>query len=181
MSSEATARRDEPVAVSREQLPVHSGLVIEPFEKREAREFDEIAITARVLCEQGQVVIHLPTVLGVAAGVIDASASTRTLASAFVRHVRLGADDRRDAVSATLAVEIQHSVHVSVIGDAERGLTIASSRLHQFVQAGGPVQHGILRVDVKVGERIAHSGYSFPCDAERSRGVSSPRGAPVSF
>ena len=64
------------------------------------RELDEVAVALVALGQQREVVVELLAALGVAAGVVDPAAARRALAAGLVRHVRLGADDRLDALGA---------------------------------------------------------------------------------
>ncbi len=156
VAAEAAGGGDEPVVVLLEQLPVHPRLVVVTLEEREAGELDEVAIALVVLGQQREVVVELLAALGVATGVVDAATARRPLAPRLVRHVGLGADDGFHALVAALLEELEDAVHVAVVGDAERGLSVLHGLGHQFVEAGCAVEHGELGVDVQVGERIAH-------------------------
>ena len=93
----------------------------------------------------------------------------------FVGLIGLHADDRLDSLRLALLVEVEDPVHVAVVGHAEGGLAVLRCAGHQFVQSGCPVQHGELRVDMQVGERIAHGEAPFRSDADCSSGVSRDR------
>ena len=56
--------------------------------------------------------------------------------------------------------KFENTEHVAVIGDPERRLPIRHRLGHQLFETGRPVQHGVLGVDMKVGERIPHGGRS---------------------
>ena len=101
-------------------------------------------------------VVELVAAVGVAAGVVGPAAAGRALAAVVVGHVRLGADDRLDAVALALLVEVEDPVHVAVVGDAERRLAVGDRLGDQLVEPGRAVEHRELGVDVEVGERVAH-------------------------
>jgi hypothetical protein len=98
------------------------------------------------------VVVELLPAVGVAAGVVDAAPAGRALVPAVVGHVGLGAEDGLDALGPALPVEVQDAVHVAVVGDADRRLTVGHRRPHDLADAGRAVEHRVLGVDVEVGE-----------------------------
>ena len=71
-------------------------------------------------------------------------------------HVGLCADNRLNPAITALFVELKSSVHVAVIGDADRWLTISDCRRNKFVKARRPIKHRELGVDMQVGKRIGH-------------------------
>ena len=87
-------RRDEPVVVAFEQLPVDAGLVVVALQVGGGRELDEVAVALGRLGQQRQVVVELLAPLALAAGVVDAAPPDRALVARLRRHVGLGADDR---------------------------------------------------------------------------------------
>ena len=91
--------------------------------------------------------------LGVAAGVVDAAPAHRALVSRLERHVRLGADDGRDAARAARLVEVEDAVEIAVVGDAEGRLAIDDRSRDQLIDPRGAVEHRELRVGVQMGER----------------------------
>ena len=168
--AEAAGGGDQPVVVAPEQLPVHPRLVVVALHERQAGQLDEVAIALIGLGQQREVVVELLAALGVAAGVVDAAAPRRTLAAILVGHVRLGADDRLHALGAALLEELEHPVHVAVIGDAERRLAVGDGLGDEIVEARCAVQHRELGVDVEVGERIPHwrsTSLSWPLTGRR--------------
>jgi hypothetical protein len=65
------------------------------------------------------VVVELGAVISVSPGIIHTSTSTRwTFFSALEGHIGLGTDDRFDALVVAGFIEVEYSVHVSVVGDA---------------------------------------------------------------
>ncbi len=158
--AEATSGGDQPLGVLLEQLPVHSGLVVVALHERQARQLDQVLVAGLVLGQQGEVVVELLAALGVATGVVDPSAPRGTLAAVIMGHVRLGADDRLDALLVALLVEVQRSVHVAVIGHPDGRHPVGDRLGHHLVQPRRPVEHRELGVDVEVGEGIGHGSRS---------------------
>ncbi len=99
-------------------------------------------------------VVELLAAFGVAAGVVHATAARRSLEARLARHVRLHADDRLEVVVATGAVEVEDSVHVPVVGDADRGLTVCHCRVDDVGHSGRAIEHRELGVQVEVDERV---------------------------
>ena len=154
--TQAAGGGDEAVVVLLQQLPVHARLVVVALEEGQAGELDEVAIPLVGLGQQGEVVVELLATFRVATRVVDSATPRRPLVARLERHVRLGADDRLDTLLATLLEEVEHAVHVAVIGDAEGRLAILHRLGHQLVEACRTIEHRELGVDVQVGERVAH-------------------------
>ena len=152
VTAEAAGGRDEALVVPAEQLPVHPRLVVVALHEGQAGQLDQVAIALITLGEQREVVVQLLAALGVAAGVVDAATTRRALTAVLVGHVGLGADDRLDALGTTLLEELEHPVHVAVIGDTERRLAVGDGLGDEIIEARCAVQHRELRVDVEVGE-----------------------------
>jgi hypothetical protein len=152
-AAEAPGRGDEPLVVDLEQLPVHPRLVVIPLEVGGRRELDEVAVAGGRLRKQGQVVVKLVTASVVAACVVHAATPDGPLEPRVRRHVGLGADDRRDPLLAALLVEVEDAVHVAVVGDGERRLTVGDGRGHDVPDSGSAVEHRVLGVGVQVGKR----------------------------
>ncbi len=66
--------------------------------------------------------------------------------------VQLAADDGPQASLLGLGVELQRAVHRPVVGDSHGVHAVFFGLLNQVADADGTVEHGILRVDVQVGE-----------------------------
>ena len=77
--TEAPGGGDQALGVLLEQLPVDAGLVVVALHEGEARQLDEVLVAGLVLGQQREVVVELRAALGVAAGVVDATASGGTL------------------------------------------------------------------------------------------------------
>ena len=162
-----------PRAVAFQQLPVEPGLVVVALEVGGRGQLEEVLVPLGGLGQQGEVVVELLPSGDVPAGVVDLSLADRALVPRLGGHVGLGADDRVDPRLAAGGIEVEDAVHVPVIGDPERRLTVGCRRLDQVRDPGGAVQHREFGVGVQVCER--------PCGDQRlvpSSAISS-HGAPV--
>ena len=101
-------------------------------------------------------VVQLSTALGITSSVIKFSAPGWTLAAVFMGHVALGADDWFDALFHTFPNELEHARHIPVVSNTDSGLTVLHGLGNHFAQARSAVEHRVFRVNVKVGERVAH-------------------------
>jgi hypothetical protein len=158
LATEAPGRRDDPLVVVLEQLPVHLGLLVVALEVGPARELDEVAVAGERLRERGQVVVGLAPTLDLAAGVVDlAVAPGRSLRAVLVGLVELGPDDRDDAGVPGRLVHVEDAVHVPVVGDPERGLTVGGGRRDDVADARCTIEHRVLGVHMEMDERLTHS------------------------
>ena len=114
-TAEAAGRRDEPLVMALEQLPVGAGLVVVAVDVRGAAHLDEVVVADVRFREQREVV---DLVLG----------ALRTVEARPVGEVRLHAEHGRDARVASGAVQLEDPVHVAVVGDADRGLPVGDDR-----------------------------------------------------
>ena len=157
VAAKAAGGGDDALGVLRQQLPIEAGLVVVALEKRLRAQLDEVFVAGVVLGQQGQVVVELATAVDLASRVVDPSPPRRPLETAVVGHVGLGADDRVDALGLGLLVEVEHPVHVAVIGDAQARLAVGSGGGDDLADAGRAVEHRELGVLVEVNERgISH-------------------------
>ena len=154
-TAEASRRRDDALVMLREQLPVEARLVEVSRQVRVRRELHQVAVALVGLGQQREVVVELLALVALAAGVVDPPASARPLVTRVGRHVGLGPDHRRQAGGAGGAVEVEDAVHVAVVGDADGRLTVGRGRRHHLLDAGGPVEHRELGVEMEVGEAPA--------------------------
>ena len=106
-------------------------------------------------------VIELLASVDVAPGVVDAAPAHRALQARLASHVGLGADDGDDALVATGLVEIENSVHVPVVRDAQGGLAVGDGGSDQVPHPSRPVQHGELGVGVQMRKRPLRHRPSF--------------------
>jgi predicted ABC-type transport system involved in lysophospholipase L1 biosynthesis ATPase subunit len=77
--AEATGGGHQPLVVARQQVPVHARLVVVALEEGEAGQLDEVLVADVVLGQQGEVVVELLAALGVTAGVVLPTTSSRAL------------------------------------------------------------------------------------------------------
>ena len=140
------------LVVAFEQLPVQPGLVEVALQIGGAGELHEIAVALGGLGQQGQVVVELLALLALSTGVVDSPPAHGALMAGLGRHVGLHPDHGGDVLLPAGLVEVEDPVHVPVVGDAHRGLTVGLGRGDDVGDPGGPVQHGELGVEVEVGE-----------------------------
>ena len=119
VATQTSTRCDDAFAVSLQQFPVHSRLVVVALKKCKARQLDEILVPDVVLGEQCEVVVHLSPAFGFATRVINSTASRWTFRPMLVRHVRLGANDWLNTFFFALFIKIDNAIHVAVIGHAK--------------------------------------------------------------
>ena len=142
-AAETSRGGDQTLRVLLEQLEVDARLVVVAVEVRVRRDLDEVAVSLGGLGEDREVV----DVVVVA---------TRPVEPARGDHVGLGADDGRETGVARGAVEVDDAVHVPVVGDADRGLTVGRGGGHHVLDAGRAVEHRVLGVQMEMDERLAH-------------------------
>ena len=151
-ATEAAGGGDEAFVVARQQLPVDARLVVVALEIRSRGQLEQVLVALRRLSQQRQVVVELVAAVAVPTAVIDLAAAHWALEAGVGRHVRLGADDRIDAVGVAGLVEVKDAVHVAVVGDPERRLAILCSRRDQVPDPRRAVEHRVLGVGVEMGE-----------------------------
>ena len=159
--SQASGRRDQAVVVALEELPVDPGLVVVALEIGGRGQLHEVAVALDGLRQQGQVVVELLAALGVATGVVHPAPAHGALVARLARHVGLGADDGHDALVAARLVEVEDPVHVPVVRDPQRRLTVGRRRRHELPDPGGAVEHGELGVGVQMRKRPLRHRPSF--------------------
>ena len=150
MTTKTTGGSDESFAVALEQLPVHAGLVVVALKKREAAELNQVAVPLVGLGQQREVVVLLLAAFGLATRVVDSTSTSGSLGAGLIGHVGLGADNRFHALLLALAIEVEHAVHVAVIGHTQRGLTIGGCLGYEFVETSGTVEHRELGMHMKM-------------------------------
>ncbi len=161
-SPQAAGAGDHSVVVALEQLPVRSRLIEVALEIGGRRQLEQVFVARPVLRQQGQVVVELVAALALAAPVVDPAPPDRPLEAALGGLIGLDADDRLDARLAGRLVEIQDAVHVAVVGDPDRGLTVGHRSGDDVGHPGRTIEHGELGVLVQVGERCAHRRLRLP-------------------
>ena len=146
-AAEASARRGDARVVTLEQLPVAARLVVVAVEERAARDLDEVAVALVGLGEHREVE---DLVLG----------ALRAVEARRVGEVPLHAEHRLHAGFARRRVHRERAVHVAVIGDADRGLTVGGDGRDDVADPRRTVEHRVLGVQVQVNERIVRVGSS---------------------
>ena len=101
-------------------------------------------------------VIELLAALGIAAGVVDLAPARGTVESRVRGHVRLEADDWRHVVTSTGFVELDDAIHIAVVRDPDRALSVGLRGEHHVFDARRPVEHRVLGVVVQVDESLSH-------------------------
>ena len=143
-TAEAARRRADALVMALEQLPVAARLVVVAVEVRGARDLDEVAVALVRLGEHREVE---DLVLG----------ALRAVEARRVGEVALHAEHRLDARLARRLVERQDAVHVAVVGDPDRGLTVGRRRRDDLADPRRTVEHRVLGVEVQMDERIGQS------------------------
>ena len=138
-AAEASRCGDEAFRVVGQQLVVDARLVVEALEEGAARELHEVAVPLVVLGQER----HVHALLVGPAGAVETGAG---------RVVALHAQHRVDALRLALAVELDQAVQHPVVGDGEGRLPEGGGLLDDLFDAGGAVEHGVLAVDMEVGE-----------------------------
>ncbi len=142
-AAEAATRRDDALVVLLEQLPVAARLVVVAVEVRGAVDLDEVAVALVRRREHREVEDLVVGALG-------------PFEARRVGEVALHPEHGRDAGIVRRPVELEDPVHVAVIGDPHRGLTVGGRGGDDLVDARGTVEHGVLGVEMEVDERIGH-------------------------
>ena len=104
-------------------------------------------------------------------------------------HIDLAADDGADALLFALLVEIDDTVHDTMIGDGDGGLAQGLGALDQPLDAAGAIEEAVFAVDVQM-DKIGHGVPPWrklgkargprPCRAGRRPAGGTPReGRPV--
>ena len=139
---------------------------------------EKVVHARRVVGDQGQVVVG-------AAGAHIVGALPRLTPQNLLaieargprRHVRLKADDRLDARVRAVRVEVEGAEQITVIRQADCGLTETGGLLRHRFRLRRSVEHRILGVVVKVHEGISHA--SILLSGARAPTVNAPSGAVV--
>jgi len=129
LAREARRGDDDPLAVRREQLAVDPRLHVEAFGVRQRRELHQIAISGEVAREEHEVVVRL--------GARGGSAALEARAG---RHVGFHAEDGLDLRFLRLLLEFPRGVHVTVVGNGQRGLFQLEGAPDEIVDPVGPVE-----------------------------------------
>lgn len=74
-----------------------------------------------------------------------------------LRNIELTADQRFDSGLIGLGIELQGSVHGPVVGDCHSVHAVGLGLSNQVSETNGPVEHGVLGVDVEMDKGCGHS------------------------
>ncbi len=139
---QARAHADKALAVLRQHLLVDARLVVHAIQVGDGDELHQVAVARLILRQQREMVGGIPRGGGVL---------FRELAGG---HVDLAADDRLDPGLLRLLVELDGAEEVAMVGHGDRRHAELARLAHDLRDAVGPVQHGVLRVQVEMDERV---------------------------
>ena len=138
-AGEAAGEGEQSAGVCLEQLPVDARLVVVALEEAGRGELDQVAVAGVVGGEQREVRVALG------------------LRAAVVGDVDLAAEDRLDARLGRVAVELDRAGHGAVVGEPDRGHLELGGAGRERGNPAGPIEDGVLGVDVQVDElRLGH-------------------------
>ncbi len=140
---QASRTADEAFVILLQQFVVDTGLVIKRFLSLGIRaKFHQVVVAGDVLGQKDKVVVapFFPA---------------RLFKTALGRHIYLAAHDRLDALFFRRVDEFHDPVHVAMVGDGHGIHAVFLGLFHQGGYLAGSVEHGIERMQVKVGE-IGH-------------------------
>ena len=134
--------RDDALVVLPQQLHIDARPVIEAVEIPARDHIAEVAVARLVLAEQHEVIrLAVERVL-----LVEARAR---------RDIDLAADDRLHARGLRRAVEVDHAVHVAVVGDGDGLLPDLLHARHDVADAARAVEQAVFRMHMQMHE--AHS------------------------
>jgi hypothetical protein len=153
LATGAPGGRYQPGAVPREQVTVDPRLEVVALERGQRRHAEQVVHAGVVLCQQRHVRVGAGSGHVVAPAIAPLDAGAVEPAGAR-RDVGLEPDDGLDAVPLPGLPELVGAEQVAVVGGRERRHLLAGRLGEQVVDAGCPVEHRVLGVDVQVHERV---------------------------
>ena len=153
----APGRADDALAVLGEQLAVDAGLVEEAVDVGLRGQPEQVVHALGGLGEQGHVGVGARARDVVVAAVVPAH-PLALVARGVGGGVGLHPDDRTQAVGLGLGPEVVGAEDVAVVGHGDRVHAQLGGALHHVGEPRRTVQHGVLGVDVQVGEPVLTSG-----------------------
>ena len=157
LAGRAAGEGDDALGVLGEDLVVHPRLVEEALDAGPRRQPEQVVHAGGVLGEQRQVGERTTTGHVVVPALVPLHARAVEPAGAR-REIGLDADDRLDAASRGLLVEVVGTEHVAVVGDRQSRHLLRDRLVKQLADPRGAVQHRVLGVVVQVHElRPGHS------------------------
>jgi hypothetical protein len=141
LSGHARRGDDESLVVLRQDLTVHTGLVVEALRVPHGRELHQVLVALQVAGQKDQVVVGAFALSG--AGAVP---------SITGRYIRLHPDDGLEALFGGLLVEAPGSEHAAVVGECQPRHLELFRLPDQVANAVGAVEEGILGVSMEVDE-----------------------------
>ena len=146
LAREAGRKAYESARVFLDELFVDARLIVHTLGKRLRGEDHEVAIALFVLRDQDEVIVFCE-VLAAAAAALGAVARG---------DVELAPDERLDPLFAAFLVKAERAEHIAMVGDREGLLAHGLGVRDHFFIGRGPIEEGVVGVDVKVDE-ILHA------------------------
>ena len=124
-----------------EEFLIDPRLVMIAVEVRNRDQFDKIAITGRVLCQQRKMIRCV-------------ALRIRSIFDRTRRHVGLAADDRSDACRRGLLIKFNRSVEVAMVSNRDRGHAEFHRFSHQLFHPHRPIKQRIFSVQMEMNEGV---------------------------
>ncbi len=158
LAGRAARRAHHAVGVLGEQLLVHPGVLEdEALGVGAARQLEHVVQAGLVARPQRHVVDQAAAGDVIALLARLAPLDLLLVVAGLGRHVRLDADDRGDPGGRRLLVEVVGAVHVAVVGHRDRRHLLPADLFEHLLQPGRSVEHGVLRMNMQVNERVGHA------------------------
>ena len=155
LAADASRGGDDALRVPREHLAVHARLVVVALDRGERRHPEQVVHAGVVLGEQGHVRVGTRTAHVIALLRLGTPAHPGLVAAVRARgDVRLGADDRLDAVVGRRLPEVVRTEHVAVVGHRDGGHALGRGGLDEGFDPRRAIQHRVVGVHVEVDERL---------------------------
>ena len=137
-AAQAARKADQPLRVFGQVFFAHPRLPVKPVQARLRRQPDQILVALFVLGQHQQVVVLVirsfrAMVLGLA-------------------HVKLASQDRLDALFLGRIEEVHRPIDISVVRHGDGLLAQRRHAIDELVDVAGPVQQGIFRMQMQMGE-----------------------------
>ena len=123
-----------------QEILIHPGFVVKPFQIGFARQFDEVVVALEIGGQENQMII------------VVVGQQSFALFSASWREIGFTPDDGLDSVGRGLFIEVNGAEEVAVVRDGERGLLKVPDLLEKRLQLIRAVQQAVLGVEVQVNE-----------------------------
>ena len=159
LAGRAAGRRDDPLGVPLQQLPVGARLVVVPLKAGQRPEPEQVAQPVGVLGEHRHVGVR-PAAGDVVLPAVGPAHPAAVEPRGTRGEIGLDADDRLDAGRDRLLVEVVGAVQVAVVGHRQGRHAQPVGLGEQVLQPRRTVEHRVLGVDMQMYERVtgAHGG-----------------------